>query len=85
MKDNVEKLYGYGDLPTNYQDPMNYSSTKFVDELVDAKEITDALSIGNTKWWEGVRAGIYPAPVHLGTRCTRWRKSEINHLIIHGV
>ena len=57
----------------------------FSDQLVDVKEITSALNIGATKWWEGVRDGRYPQPVRLGRRTTRWRRSEINELIRIGV
>lgn len=61
------------------------SGSDFDDELVSAREVTAALRIGNTKWWEGVRRGIYPAPVRLGVRCTRWRKSAINELMRRGI
>ena len=64
---------------------IRVSCAAFDDELVSAKEITTALHIGNTKWWNGVRSGIYPAPVRLGARCTRWRKSAIHELMMHGV
>ena len=61
------------------------SANEFDDELVSAKEVTAALRIGNTKWWDGVRRGIFPAPVRLGVRCTRWRKSAINELMRRGI
>lgn len=61
------------------------SANQFDDELVSAKEVTAALRIGNTKWWDGVRQGIFPAPVRLGVRCTRWRKSAINELMRRGI
>lgn len=85
MKSSTEKTYGSVHLSEVNQAKLNNSSAKFFDELVTAKEITAALRIGNTKWWEGVRSGIYPAPIRIGKRCTRWRKSMINELIAHGV
>lgn len=57
----------------------------FEDELVTLKEILPALKIGPTKWWEGVRTGIYPKPIKLGNRCTRWSKNSIQLLMMHGV
>ena len=57
----------------------------FEDELVTLKEILPALKIGPTKWWEGVRTGLYPKPIKLGNRCTRWSKNAIQQLMLHGV
>jgi len=57
----------------------------FDDELVTVREITTALNIGPTKWWEGVKKGIYPKPIYLGARCTRWSKRAIAALMRTGV
>lgn len=84
MKESTNKFPGDDKSSSNDPSILSNSGT-FADELVTAKEITAALRIGNTKWWEGVRRGIYPAPVRLGARCTRWRKSTINQLIQRGV
>jgi len=61
------------------------SVNKFDDELVTAKEARSALRIGNTKWWQGVKSGIYPQPIVLGNRCKRWQKSRINELMKTGI
>lgn len=57
----------------------------FDDELVNVKEITSVLKIGPTKWWEGVRSGLYPQPIKLGNRCTRWSRNSIAQLMERGV
>ncbi len=44
-----------------------------------------ALPIAPSQWWEGVRSGIYPAPVKLGPKTTAWHAAKIHHLIEHGV
>lgn len=42
------------------------------------KQVLPILSIGRSKWWQGVKDGIYPQPLkHLGPRTTVWRESEI--------
>ena len=61
------------------------NGTVFDDELVSVKEIIAVLKIGPTKWWDGVRRGIYPRPIKLGNRCTRWTKSSIERLMQKGV
>ncbi len=34
-----------------------------------------------TTWWEGIRKGIYPAPVKLGPRIAAWRVQDIRNLM----
>ena len=53
----------------------------FNDELVSVREITSVLKIGPTKWWEGVKSGLYPQPIKLGSRCTRWSRNSIKQLM----
>lgn len=55
------------------------------DELLTAKEIVALLKIGLTKWWEGVKGGIYPQPIYLGNRCTRWSRNAIQQLMERGI
>jgi prophage regulatory protein len=44
-----------------------------------------AIPISPSQWWEGVRRGIYPAPIKLGPKTTAWHASKIHHLIEHGL
>lgn len=37
--------------------------------------------VSKSSWWNGVKAGTYPAPVRLGKRMTAWRASDIRALI----
>lgn len=59
-------------------------TSAFSDRLVSDKEIATVLGIGRSTWWKGVAEGLFPQPVRLGSRCTRWRKSDIDRLIQHG-
>ena len=36
-----------------------------------------AASVSRSKWWQLVSAGEAPAPVRIGRRSTRWRRSEV--------
>lgn len=85
MKSNIQPSRTDYHQPLNEAPLNNRTTNNFDDELVTVKEITAVLRIGNTKWWEGVRAGKYPQPVKLGSRCTRWHKSAITQLMKTGV
>jgi hypothetical protein len=39
------------------------------------------LPFSRSKWWAGVKKGIYPHPVKLGPNCTAWRVEDIRALI----
>jgi hypothetical protein len=39
------------------------------------------IPIGKTSWLNGVKSGIYPAPVKLGMRSVAWRVEDITALI----
>jgi hypothetical protein len=42
--------------------------------------ITPVIPISKTQWYDGIKKGIYPAPVHLG-RTAVWRVSDIRALL----
>lgn len=39
------------------------------------------IPVGKSSWWDGIKKGIYPQPVHLGKRVTAWRVEDIQTLI----
>lgn len=39
------------------------------------------IPIGKTSWWNGVRKGLFPKSVKLGTKTTAWRAEDIKTLI----
>lgn len=38
------------------------------------------LPISRSQWWDGVKRGVYPAPLKLGPRTTVWRLDDIEYL-----
>jgi predicted DNA-binding transcriptional regulator AlpA len=44
--------------------------------LVPAAEAAKILAMGKSTFWANVKAGLVPAPVHLGG-LTRWRVSDL--------
>lgn len=51
------------------------------DRLLRLKEVLQYIPVGKSSWWEGVRSGRYPSPVHLGPRTTAWKLSSIMKLV----
>ena len=43
--------------------------------------ILERVTISRSDWLQGVKAGIYPAPVRLSPRRVAWRESDINEFI----
>ncbi len=41
--------------------------------------IPPMIPIGHTKWYNGIKSGIFPRPVHVG-RTALWRGSDIDEL-----
>ncbi len=64
---------------SRHQDSM--SPHFYEDRLIRLKEVLRYVPVGKTTWWEGVRSGHYPAPVHLGPRVTAWKLSSIMNLV----
>ncbi|ACH40470.1 phage regulatory protein, AlpA family [Citrifermentans bemidjiense Bem] len=44
-------------------------------------EVLKIIPVCKTVWWEGIKAGKYPAGVKLSARCTAWRAEDIQALI----
>lgn len=54
----------------------------FPDEgFVRLPQITHALGICETSWWNGVKSGKYPPAIKLAPRTTVWRVEDIRELI----
>lgn len=49
--------------------------------LLRLPQVLQRVPVSRASWWNGVRAGRYPAAVKLSPRVTCWRKSDIDRLI----
>ena len=48
-------------------------------ELMSAKQGADYIGVTISTWWEWARTlPDFPKPLRISTRCTRWRRSEID-------
>lgn len=54
------------------------------ERLIDIDTVLGRVRLGRSAWYERVRAGTAPAPVHLG-RAAAWVESEIDEWIAERV
>lgn len=55
------------------------------DRLLRLKAVLALLPISKSAWWQGIRSGIYPAPVKIGIRSVAWRYCDIKRLLDAGI
>ena len=51
------------------------------ERLLRIHDVLQLLPISRTSLYDGIKLGLYPAPVRVGKRTVAWRESEINELI----
>jgi len=69
---------------------QNKFETPMTDYLLGLKEIIGdkasgtkgIVPVSRSKWWSGIKTGLFPAPIKLGRR-SLWRYTEIMALISH--
>lgn len=49
--------------------------------LLRLPQVLELIPVSKSTWWEGVKAGRFPKPLHLGDRCTVWRVTDIAALV----
>jgi prophage regulatory protein len=45
--------------------------------LLRLPQVLDLIPVSKSCWWQWVRDGKAPQPVHLGNRCTCWRYADV--------
>ena len=60
---------------------MNKTSLPSLSPLLRLPEVLRRYPVSRTSWYDGIKLGMYPAPVRLGKRTVAWRESEIEALI----
>lgn len=43
-------------------------------------QVLERIPVSRSTWWNGVRTGIFPAPIKLTTRTTAWTEESIDAL-----
>lgn len=49
--------------------------------FVRLPQVLRHIPVSRSRWYNGVKAGEFPAPVHLGPRAVAWRAEDIHALI----
>lgn len=44
-------------------------------------DVLRLIPVSKSTWWDRVKAGDFPQPIHLTERTTAWRVSDISELI----
>jgi len=59
----------------------SYSPAPAPEALLRLPAVLARFPVSRSKWLQGVKDGIYPAPVTITPRCVAWRESAISALI----
>lgn len=66
-----------------YTQPIPSTGYLRLNQIIGSRkqQIPAIIPIGRTTWLEGVKAGIYPKPVHLSERTVAWKIEDILNLV----
>lgn len=51
------------------------------DSFLRLPEVLNIIPVSRATWYEGIKAGRFPAQVKLGPRVAAWRRSDIDRLV----
>jgi prophage regulatory protein len=51
------------------------------ESLIKLTVVLQRFPVSRSKWYQGVKNGIYPAAIKLGPRASAWRSSDLDKLI----
>lgn len=67
--------------PTAQEQPAHRAQTLDAIQLVDAllriQTVRQATGLSDATIYRKLKAGEFPEPVRLGTRCTRWKAADV--------
>jgi len=61
--------------------PERFTTPLPQEGFVRLPQVLHVLGIGKTTFWEGIKAGRFPAPIKLGPRMSVWKVEDIRSLI----
>ena len=47
------------------------------DALIRLPDVLRLYPVSKSKWWGGIKDGVYPKPVELGPRARAWRVGDV--------
>lgn len=60
---------------------MTTTPTASGERLIKLPDVLKRFPVSRSKWYQGIKDGIYPAAIKLGPRASAWRNSSIDKLI----
>jgi prophage regulatory protein len=54
-------------------------------KLLRLRDVLKLIPISKSTWWAGIQSGIYPQPVYIAPRIPAWRRTDLEHIIEHGI
>ena len=51
------------------------------ESLIKLTVVLQRFPVSRSKWYQGIKDGIYPAAIKLGPRASAWKNSDISTLI----
>ncbi len=60
---------------------MTIDTAIVLDPFLRLEQVLAVFPISSSSWYQGVKDGIYPAPVKIGPRASAWRTSDIKALM----
>ena len=51
--------------------------------LMNVKQVAQQLGVGKSTIWRWCKQGIFPRPIKLSERVTRWRAEDVAAVILH--
>ena len=88
QQSNLVLIGGWGDrsVPLIRRNFMTYRAQMQADKkqrkkLLKLPAVLEKFPVGRSSWYAGVKSGIYPAGIKLGSRAVAWDESLIDDLI----
>lgn len=57
------------------------ATTTAPEKLLRLNTVLSRVPVARSAWYQGIKAGRYPAPIKLGPKTSAWREADINKLI----
>lgn len=57
------------------------STTIVIDPFLRLEQVLFVFPVSSSSWYQGIKDGLYPAPVKIGARASAWRTSDIKALM----
>ena len=74
-----EEVKQKGKKPREFSAPSGIENTDPVPEvgLMRIDQVLKLIPVSKSKWWDGIKAGVYPKPYKISTGVIVWKNSDI--------